>query len=189
MTDSNLSAALFLLLGSYILHALWRVLRSGSGPALAAVGAGYLIMAILSKAALPSLKNVALWLPLLYPYGWMGVSALLWTASMAGVGRCQHDFRGRRAELASYFHSQLALNLGSLLLAVLMPWQLCWLYLFFPPLVAGVGYFWYRVMLWNGRQGGQDTFIRRISAVLAWLLPLSVLAVTARLAPLLLASV
>lgn len=184
MTDGQLAAALYLPLGSYILHALWRVIRSGSGPALAAVGAGYLIMAILGKAALPSLENVALWLPLLYPYAWMGVSALLW--AMARVGPGQQDFRGRHAELAIYFHSQLALHLGTLLLSVLMPWQPCWLYLFFPPLVAGIGYLWYRIMLWSNRQSGQDVFIRRAAVVLAWLIPLSVLAVTTRLAPLLL---
>lgn len=186
MTDGTLAAALYLPLGSYILHALWRVIRSGSGAALAAVGAGYLIMAILSKAALPSLENVAIWLPLLYPYAWMGVSALLWTLGRIRLGFGRTDFHGRPTELAIYFHSQLALHLGTLLLSVLMSWQPWWLYVFFPPLMAGIGYLWYRTMLWSSRQCGQDVFIRRVSAVLAWLIPLSVLAVTTRLAPLLL---
>lgn len=186
MTDGQLGAALFLPLGSYILHALWRVIRSGSSSAQAAVCAGYLVMAILSKAALPTLENVALWLPLLYPYAWMAVSALLWSISTLRVGRARPDVSEQSAELAAYFHSQLALHCGVVLLSLPMPWQSWWLYLFFPPVMTGIGYLWYRAMLWHERQRGQDAFIRRCSAVLAWLVPLSVLAVTARLTPLLL---
>lgn len=186
MTDSQLAAALLLPLGCYISHALWRVIRSGSGEALAVLGAGYLIVAILSKAALPSLANVALWLPLLYPYAWMGVSGVLWAIGRLRAGWGSSAAPDRPAELVAYFHSQVALNLGALLLSLVMPWQSWWLYLFFPPLMVGVGYLWYRAMLWRERQGGQDVFIRRCAAVLAWLIPLSVLAVTARLTPLLL---
>lgn len=186
MTDGQLAAALFLPLGCYILHALWRVIRSGSVSAQAAVCAGYLVMAIVSKAALPTLENVALWLPLLYPYAWMAVSALLWSVSTVRVGRVRADVPEQPAELAAYFHSQLALHLGVALLSLSMPWQSWWLYLFFPPVMAGIGYLWYRAMLWHKRQCGQDAFIRRCSAVLAWLVPLSVLAVTARLTPVLL---
>lgn len=186
MTDSLMEAALLLSLGSYILHALWRVMYSGSAVAVAAVGAGYLITAFLSRAALPSLAGVALWLPLLYPYAWMGVSALLWFACTLGGGGAPAHGDERLSELTAYFHSQLALNVAAVLLSVKLPWQSWWLYLFFPPLLAGIGYFWYRMQLWRDRLHGPDTFIRGGSAVLAWLVPLAVLAVTARLTPLLL---
>lgn len=186
MTDGLLTAALFLSLGCYILHALWRVIRSGSVSALAAVCASYLILAIVSKAALPTLENVALWLPLLYPYAWMAVSALLWSIGTVRLDRAPSDTPVRLVELAAYFHSQLALHVGVVLLSLSMPWQSWWLYLFFPPVMAGIGYFWYRAMLWHERQRGQDVFIRRCSAVLSWLVPLSVLAVAARLIPFLL---
>ncbi|WP_232219883.1 hypothetical protein [Pseudogulbenkiania sp. MAI-1] len=143
-------------------------------------------MAIVSKAALPTLENVALWLPLLYPYGWMAVSGLLWSVSTVRLGRVRSDAPDRQAVLAAYFHAQLALHVGVVLLLLSMPWQAWWLYLFFPPVMAGIGYLWYLAMLWHQRQRGQDAFLRRCSAVLAWLVPLSVLAVTARLTPLLL---
>jgi hypothetical protein len=181
-----MEAALLLSLGSYILHALWRVMCSGSGVAVAAVGAGYLITAILSRAALPSLAGVALWLPLLYPYAWMGVSALLWFACTLEVGGVRAHSDERPSELTAYFHSQLALNVGAILLSLELPWQSWWLYLFFPPLLVIIGYFGYRMQLWRDQQRGQDAFMRCSSAVLAWLVPLAVLAVTARLTPLLL---
>ena len=181
MTDSLLQDVLLLALGGYILHAVWRVLRSGSGIAWAVLVAGYLVTAWLSKAALPSLAGVALWLPLLYPYAWMAVSALLWFACTmkSGVGSAEG-----RSELTAYFYSQLALNLAVALLSVALPWQAWWLYLFFPPLLAGIGYFWYRMWLWrDAQQLGADDFMRRGSAILAWLVPLAVLAVAVRWTP------
>lgn len=187
MTDGLLQDVLLLALGSYILHAVWRVMRSGSGIAWAVLVAGYLVSAWLSKAALPSLAGVALWLPLLYPYAWMAVSALLWFACTMTPGVEQAPHVEDLSELTAYFYSQLAFNLAVALLSAALPWQSWWLYLFFPPLMVGIGYFWYRMRLWRDTQQlGADDVMRRGAAILAWLVPLAVLAVAVRWTPLLL---
>ena len=84
MNPAFSSALLLLPLVLYTLHALWRLIASDNLTAALAFALAFLMVGIVCRLALPTLPMVPVWLPLLYPYAWVGTGALLLYRGQAG---------------------------------------------------------------------------------------------------------
>lgn len=80
---SLLVAAALLPLVLVHLHALWLMVSRRDGIAIACSLAAWLGLALLFKASRPSMPLAAVWLPGLYPYALLGISAVFWSLSRA----------------------------------------------------------------------------------------------------------
>lgn len=180
MSPTLSSALLLLPLVLYTLHALWRLIASDNLPAALSFVLSYLGLGLLCRLALPTLPMVPVWLPLLYPYAWVGVSALL--LAVATLRRNRHGLRleGVPPLLNVYLLSQLCLHAGLLLLTPLLSGRPAQAYAMLPPLVAAGAYLIYRLCLWLTRRQGHFSWLAVLVATLAaplllgWMAELSV---------------
>lgn len=138
----------------YLLHALWTVVASGRGTVAACFVAGYLGVALLFRSALPSLVMVPVWLPLLYPYAWLGLAALLWSLPTLRVSRHGLAFPGEPSRVAACFLAVLLLHVGVLLFSPVLYGRPLAAYMLLPPFVAPCCYLLYRAVLSHFRRNG-----------------------------------
>lgn len=180
MNPAFSSALLLLPLVLYTLHALWRLIASDNLTAALAFALAFLMVGIVCRLALPTLPMVPVWLPLLYPYAWVGTGALLLALATLKVGRNGLSLDGIPPLLRVYVLSQLCLHAGVLLLTPLLSGRPAQAYAMLPPLVAGGAYLIYRACLWLSRRQGGFSWLAVLVATLAaplllgWMAELSV---------------
>lgn len=133
MILSPLSLLLLTIVGGFWLLALWRVIASASGVAQACFVAGYFVLAIVARLALPAEPLTPIWAPFLYPYAWSGIAALFWASSQLKVTRKGLEFPESVPRLSVFFLAQLALHLGIALTAWPTHGLSLQMYLMLPP--------------------------------------------------------
>ena len=180
MSPTLSSALLLLPLVLYTLHALWRLIASDCLTAVLAFAMAYLVAGLACRLALPTLPLVPVWLPMLYPYAWVGTGALLLAMATLQVGR--HGLRLQTVPplMSVYVLSQLCMHAGVLLLTPLLSGRPAQAYAMLPPLVATGAYLIYRLCLWLSRRQGGFSWLSVLLATVAaplllgWMAELSV---------------
>ena len=120
------------------LYLLWWLIVRQDAQITASVLAGWLILALASKAMRPEQALVPVWLPFLYPYVWLGLAAVLWMlmAGRQSGGRVAARFAPAAHDgLQAVMVAALLLH-ASLAMALLVASPLARLYVFSPSLLC-----------------------------------------------------
>jgi hypothetical protein len=139
VTFSPLTVCVFVLLGLYTLHALWRVIASGSGSAQCGFVAAYLIVALAARTLLPDEIITPIWLPFVFPYLWCALAGVIWSAAQLRISRRGVRFDGNAPRLSAFLLAQMALSLGVLATSHLTHGRSLLLYATLPPVMIILG--------------------------------------------------
>lgn len=129
----------------YFLHGLWRIVACDSLVVALSACFAYLIAATLFRGYLPTLPLVPVWLPFLYAYLWLSITALLVFTVSGKVGRKGLGFVGLSRKMACYLSSHLALAAGVMLLNPLLTDRPLQAFMTLPPFVAVAAYVQYQL--------------------------------------------
>lgn len=152
MTATPTGWFLLVLVALFYLHILWRLIASRDGIAQLCFAASFFILALIFRAD-PFLTMLSpVLLPFCYAYAWLGIAAVLWSASSLRVSRLGLAFPERQPQLAALMASQLSLHLGIVAFSRLLDWRPLLSYLMAPPLIMVVSYACYRALLYVMRR-------------------------------------
>jgi|GEM_PF-3553198 len=186
MTATPVGWALICLLIAYYLHILWRQISARSPVATTAFVAAYFILASLLRLNDPSQLLRPVWLPFIYGYAWLALSAAIWMPVTARCSRCGVEFPGESRQIAALLSSQLVLNAGILLSSPLLDWRPMAAYIMLPPVMVVFSYGLYRLFAWRMQKKPGHVLSWRFLLTMLLLSPLACMAVGTWLAPLLL---
>lgn len=139
--------ALILLLTAYLLHILWRQIAARSPVAIAAFVAGYFLLAAMIRLAEPYQVLRPIWLPLVYSYAWLAITAAIWLPASASASRGGLCFPGESPRITALLASQLTLGLGCLLTSPVLDWRPMAAYIMLPPMIVVISYLLYHLFL------------------------------------------
>ena len=151
---------LILLLLAYLLHILWRQIAARSPVAIASFIAAYFVLAAFFRLSEPYTPLRPVWLPFVYSYAWLAVSAAIWLPASASLSRRGVAFPADTPHIAALLVSQLTLSLGCLLTSPILDWRPLAAYVMLPPMMVVISYLLYRLFL--------ALLLRNKQGVLGW---------------------
>ncbi|KMN33110.1 MULTISPECIES: hypothetical protein [Chromobacterium] len=186
MTATPTGWFLLALIALFYLHILWRLIASRDGIAQACFAASFFILALAFRkdVFLTALSPVLL--PFCYAYAWLGIAAVLWSASSLRVSRLGLAFPERQPQLAALMASQLSLHLGIVAFSRVLDWRPLLSYLMAPPLIVVVSYLGYRTLLYVMRHQPEARLPWPVFAGMTLISPLLVMWLADWLAPIVL---
>ncbi|BBF85428.1 hypothetical protein DLM_1812 [Aquitalea magnusonii] len=138
---------IILLLAAYLLHILWRQIAARSPVAIAAFVAGYFLLATTIRLTEPYHLLRPIWLPFVYSYIWLAISAAIWLPAAVSAGRRGLSFPAESPRITALLISQLTLGLGCLLTSPFLQWRPMAAYIMMPPMIVIISYLLYRLFL------------------------------------------
>jgi hypothetical protein len=178
--------ALILLLTAYLLHILWRHIAARSPVAMASLIAAYFLLAAFFRLSEPYTPLRPVWLPFVYSYAWLAVSAAIWLPASACLSRRGLTFPAETPRISALLVSQLTLGLGCLLTSPILDWRPLAAYVMLPPMMVVISYLLYRLFLFLLRRNKEGVLRWNILLACMLLSPLSCSWLGGWLAPLLL---
>lgn len=130
----------------FLLHILWRLIACGNGVIHSLFAASYFVLALTFRLSQPDVTLMPVWLPLIYSYGWLAITAALWAAISMRVNRRGIFFPGQPPLATALLASQLTLHISILVSFSWLGWQVISTYVFVPPLIAITSYLNYLLL-------------------------------------------